>query len=122
TFIGSGLLFLGVAVLAACTKSPEQATDANATVNRLADRHVAAVLEREPGIAYFTGLTAPAHDYLTDNSLAALAEWQAFEDVLYAELEQVFLVVFVLCVWMEWWSLFVAFEVLMVQRVFLSVL
>lgn len=87
--IQQGLLVLFATALTACAAASGPPVDANVTVNRLADRYVEATLEREPAIAYFTGLEAPAHDYLGDNSLAALSDWQAFEDELYAELEQV---------------------------------
>lgn len=113
----TGLLFLAFAIVGACSRPAEQAVDDNATVNRLADRYVATVLARQPEIAYFTGLEAPAHDYLQDNSLSALAEWQAFEDELYAELAQVNPDSLAQREWVMWGALKEALEASRGQRI-----
>jgi uncharacterized protein (DUF885 family) len=68
---------------------PAAEVDMTAKVNALADRYVETALQRQPEMAYFSNLPAPAHDRLVDNSLAALARWQAFEDELQAEIEAV---------------------------------
>lgn len=74
-------------VLPACAQ--QETTDMNAQLNALADRYVEAALARTPELAYYTGLPASTHAHLADNSLEALAEWRAFEDALYSELQAI---------------------------------
>ena len=51
-----------------------------AEVTRLADAYVAEFMRRFPDQAELGGFSVARHDTLTDNSLAALREWQAIED------------------------------------------
>ncbi|MBW3567025.1 MAG: DUF885 domain-containing protein, partial [Proteobacteria bacterium] len=76
-------------VLAGCEKPDSNKQTMNARMNALADRYVEAALERTPEMAYFTGLPAPTHARLSDNSLQALAQWRAFEDAMAVELEAI---------------------------------
>ncbi|CAN5258289.1 DUF885 family protein [soil metagenome] len=74
----------------------------NAQLNELADRYVAALLDRQPEVAYFANLPAPAHDRLLDNSPEALREWRAFEDRLLAELDTIDPAALALPEWVAW--------------------
>ena len=72
------VLMLAVGVLGtSCT--PQGEAD-GAAVNALADEFMAAYLERYPEMVTYFGIPAARHDRLTDNSLGALAAWQARED------------------------------------------
>jgi uncharacterized protein (DUF885 family) len=57
-----------------------------ADVTKLADTYVAEFKASFPESATFSGLTLDRHDGLTDNSQAAIAKWDAFEDRMAAEL------------------------------------
>jgi uncharacterized protein (DUF885 family) len=61
---------------------------AGSVVTRLADAYVAEFVRRFPDSAELSGLAVARHDGLTDNSLAALREWQALEDGWAQELER----------------------------------
>ena len=83
-------------VLAACsmptqrpTAAAAAATNPAATLDRLADRYVAAVLKVDPSVSYFSGLPLATHDYLPQNSRAAMTAWEGVEDDLYSQLLQI---------------------------------
>ncbi len=88
------VLFSGV-VLAACEPdSPaveltEQTSEAPRSVEAIADEALAAMLERYPSWATNYSIEGARHDRLFDNSLEALATWQALEDGWLAELEAI---------------------------------
>lgn len=65
----------------------DAADDVARTVTRLADEYVAAFLGRFPDRAELEGMSIDRHDRLPDNSLAALAAWQAREDGWAAAIE-----------------------------------
>ena len=67
---------------AAAASADEQAAEAV----RLADEYVREFVARFPEQAELAGLPVERHAGLTDNSLAALAEWRAFEDAMAARL------------------------------------
>lgn len=71
------LAFLVSAVPAAAAAPGD---DAAAQVTRLADEYVREYIARNPETATFEGLPDAPDDKLTDNSLEALAAWQAKED------------------------------------------
>jgi len=76
------LVLLAIASMTACT---EQATPA-ANINDIADRYYAWALQRVPELAYFAAIDVEHHDALFDNSPAAQADSEAFEDALLAEI------------------------------------
>jgi len=84
-------LLLYALTMSGCANRQAPANDEamNARMNALADRYVDAYLERAPEAAYYTGLPAPTHAKLRDNSLAALAQWEATEDELYRALQAI---------------------------------
>lgn len=86
---------LVLACLAACAGStsapgPEPATgNRSREVHRLADEYVAAYFERYPEAATRRGIPGTDHGRVTDNSLDALARWQAREDAWLARVRAV---------------------------------
>ena len=86
---------LVLACLAACAGStsapgPEPATgNRSQEVHRLADEYVAAYFERYPEAATRLGIPGTDHGRVTDNSLDALARWQAREDAWLARVRAV---------------------------------
>ncbi|HEY5658055.1 MAG TPA: DUF885 domain-containing protein [Myxococcota bacterium] len=84
TRIRNALLALTVcASLSACPAPVEP----RRSVESIADESLAAYLERYPEIGTALSLPGARHDRLTDNSLEALAAWQAREDAWLAELD-----------------------------------
>ncbi len=75
------LVGLAAALLASTTtcSRPDPAAAA-ARVRALADEFWTAYVERYPEIATYQGVARAPHDRLTDNSLPALAAWQAREE------------------------------------------
>jgi uncharacterized protein (DUF885 family) len=67
----------------------DEATRLAGEVTRLADAFVAEYMTRFPDSAELSGLTLTRHDGLGDNTLAALAEWQALEDQWAEEIERI---------------------------------
>ena len=59
------------------------------SVEEIADEYLAAYLVRFPETGTYYSLPGARHDRLTDNTLAALAAWQAREDAWLAELDAV---------------------------------
>jgi uncharacterized protein (DUF885 family) len=57
------------------------------SVEAIADEFLEVYLERYPGTGTYFSIPGARHDRLTDNSLQALAAWQAREDTWLAELE-----------------------------------
>ena len=82
------LLMLAAMGISACTK---QATpvDPAATINDIADRYYAWALQRAPENAYFAAIEVDHHDGLFDNSPAARAEHEKFEDAMLAEIQAI---------------------------------
>jgi uncharacterized protein (DUF885 family) len=76
------LFAISAVALAGCGTEDRE----NDRMNRLADRYVEAVLERNPEEAYHVGLPPLTHARLKDNSLSALEVWRAREDAFYTEL------------------------------------
>ncbi|MCP3963238.1 MAG: DUF885 domain-containing protein [bacterium] len=83
TLVWIGLL----AVASACSRAPEAppeappaAEESPTAVRHLADEYMDAFLDRFPETGTYYGIPGRRHDRLTDNSLAALASWQARED------------------------------------------
>ena len=66
------------------TVSPQP--PAQRSVEALADEYLAAVLERKPEMGTSYSIPGARHDALYDNSLEALAAWQAREDAWLQEL------------------------------------
>jgi uncharacterized protein (DUF885 family) len=80
------------AVIAAATSlwaGPANTADQSTRVTALADMYVAEFVKAFPEQAMFSGMTLAHHDGLTDNSLAALARWQALEDGWSSELAKI---------------------------------
>ena len=82
---GIKLLVLGLFGATACTQQAAP-TDPAATVNDIADRYYEWALKRAPERAYFAAIDVEHHDGLFDNSPAAQAEQEKFEDALLAEM------------------------------------
>lgn len=58
-------------------------------IEDIADEVLAAIMERNPTMATSYSIEGARHDRLFDNSLEALVEWQASEDVWLAELDAI---------------------------------
>ena len=95
-------VFLPLALLlslAACQQEsnpPIAASEAEAesafeqrTVEEIADEYLAALLEANPEMGTYYSLPGARHDRLSDNSLEALAEWQARQDAWLEELSAI---------------------------------
>ncbi|HVE86664.1 MAG TPA: DUF885 domain-containing protein [Myxococcales bacterium] len=87
---------LALCLLASCATSkpgtapaPAGNDRARAAVRALADDYVAAFTATFPEVAEANGLTGAAPDGLSDNSLAALARWEAREDAWAAQLSAI---------------------------------
>lgn len=76
--LAAGLL----ALLAGCAGGARPSAPPAGEVTRLADEYVRRYVAHFPEAAELYGLRVERHDGLTDNSLAALAEFQRFEDSL----------------------------------------
>src|SRR5688500_15225729 len=75
------LVVVTAAALAGCGgAAPETDAGADRRVRALADSYVDAYFDRFPEQATYLGVAGRSHDRLTDNSLAALAAWDARED------------------------------------------
>ena len=81
--------------IAACgeQKPPVQLEAPALTVQRsieaVADEYLAAVLERYPEMGTAYSIPGASHDRLYDNSLSALAAWEAREDAWWQELQNI---------------------------------
>ncbi len=80
---GIGLL---AAVVGLAVSGCREPAEPQRSVEEIADEYLAAYLERFPEVGTRYTLPDARHDRLTDNSLAALAAWQAREDAWLAEL------------------------------------
>lgn len=85
-------LVLGVCLaMTGCGKDgaePDEEHEVSA-VEALADEYLAAYLERYPSLGTQLSLEGVRHDRLFDNSLEALASWQAREDKWFARLKSI---------------------------------
>lgn len=75
--------------LANCGNEIPEAGPEVSAVEALADRILAATLERYPTMGTYYSIEAARHDRLFDNSLDTLAEWQAREDAWLSELNSI---------------------------------
>jgi uncharacterized protein (DUF885 family) len=88
------IVAFGALLLAACQQETpvveEQVNEAaQRGIEEIADEVLAAIMERNPTMATSYSIEGARHDRLFDNSLAALADWQAREDAWLAELEAI---------------------------------
>jgi len=76
-------------LLLAC--NPDEATQeaAHRSIEGLADEYLAATLERNPTMGTYYAIDGARHDRLYDNSLDALAKWEAREDAWLSELNTI---------------------------------
>jgi len=82
-----GLICILVAT-ACSSEAPEPETEVS-RIEALADEVLAAAMERYPSMGTSYSIEGARHDRLFDNSLEALAEWQAKEDAWLAELNAI---------------------------------
>ena len=78
---------IAILSLAACSSGPEDPVAETSRIEALADEVLAAMLERYPEMGTRYMIEGATHDRLFDNSLEALAEWQAREDAWLSALE-----------------------------------
>ena len=88
------IFFLSAIFFIACdSKTPATeesiATTEQRSIEAIADDYLAAMLERYPTTATSYAIEGARHDRLFDNSLEALAEWQAYENGWLAELDAI---------------------------------
>ena len=84
SILSSAMLFL-----AACGPDASTPEPANRSIEELADEFLAATLERSPTLGTYYAIEGARHDQLPDNSLDALAEWEAREDAWLTELNTI---------------------------------
>ena len=78
-------------VVAGCSREAPDVPEepAISAIEALADEYLEATLERNPSIGTQLSLEGARHDRLFDNSLDALADWQAREDAWFARLNAI---------------------------------
>lgn len=76
-------------LLAACIPDASAPEPAHRSIEEVADEIVAATLERYPTMGTYYAIEGARHDRLYDNSLDALAKWEAREDVWLSELNEI---------------------------------
>ena len=84
-----GMSAAAIAIATGLWAGDANTADQSTRVTALADTYVAEYVKAFPEQAMFSGMTLPHHDELTDNSLAALARWQALEDGWSRELAKI---------------------------------
>jgi uncharacterized protein (DUF885 family) len=84
-----GISAAALAVATGMWAGDANTADQSTRVTALADTYVAEFVKAFPEQAMFSGMTLAHHDGLTDNSLAALARWQALEDGWSSELAKI---------------------------------
>lgn len=89
-FLLLGALFIVSACESESPVAEQSVTEpASRSIEEIADELLAAMLQRSPTMATSYAIEGARHDRLYDNSLDALSEWQAREDVWLAELEAI---------------------------------
>jgi uncharacterized protein (DUF885 family) len=78
-----------IAAFAVAACSPDRSPPQASAIEALADKVLAATLDRYPQMATYYSIAGARHDELFDNSLDALAKWQAREDAWLAELNAI---------------------------------
>ena len=91
TFTRYCLAIAALLALAGCSREAPETTGepADSAIEALADEYLEALLERNPSLGTRLSLEGARHDRLFDNSLEALADWQAKEDKWYARLNAI---------------------------------
>jgi uncharacterized protein (DUF885 family) len=84
SFLCSAILFI-----AACSPEASDPEPAHRSIEEVADEFLAATLERNPTMGTYYAIEGARHDQLPDNSLDALAEWEAREDAWLTELNTI---------------------------------
>jgi uncharacterized protein (DUF885 family) len=84
TFLCSAILFIS-----ACSPEATDPEPAHRSIEEVADEFLAATLERNPTMGTYYAIEGARHDQLPDNSLDALAEWEAREDAWLTELNTI---------------------------------
>ena len=83
------VLPIGLILVACSSDIPEVSEPEPSRIEVLADEFLAATLDRYPTMATYISIEGARHDRLFDNSLEALAEYQAKEDAWLAELNAI---------------------------------
>ena len=83
-FLCSAILFI-----AACSPEATDPEPAHRSIEEVADEFLAATLKRNPTMGTYYAIEGARHDQLPDNSLDALAEWEAREDAWLTELNTI---------------------------------
>ncbi len=80
---------LAACVASGSTSKTPKSTSHKIPVQSLADRYVERIINMHPEYAYFAGVSLSTHDNISSNRPEALAQWQTFEDELYADLVKI---------------------------------
>ena len=96
-FITSGLVVISaceqtvppVAESAVAPAAPDPVIESAAAVNRIADSYYAVTLERNPEVAYFSGVDLVRHDGMEDNRPSARQAVEVLQDDLLEQLERI---------------------------------
>ena len=83
------LLCSAILFIAACSPEASDPEPEHRGIEEIADEFLAATLERNPNMGTYYAIEGARHDRLYDNSLDALAEWQAREDAWLTELNTI---------------------------------
>jgi uncharacterized protein (DUF885 family) len=83
------ILSSAMLLLAACGSVEPPSEPAHRSIEEVADEFLAAMLERNPTMGTYYAIEGARHDQLQDNSLDALAEWQARQDAWLTELNTI---------------------------------
>lgn len=76
-------------LLLACNPNKATQETADRSIEEVADEYLAATLERNPTMGTYYAIEGARHDRLYDNSLDALAKWEAREDAWLSELNTI---------------------------------
>ena len=76
-------------LLLACNPNKATQEAAHRSIEEVADEYIAATLERNPTMGTYYAIEGARHDRLHDNSLDALAKWEARQDVWLSELNAI---------------------------------
>ncbi len=83
------MLFSAMLLVVACSPDESAPEQTHRSIEEIADEFLAATLERNPTLGTYYAIEGARHDKLYDNSLDALAEWQARQDAWLTELNTI---------------------------------
>ena len=87
--VSPSVLSVTLLLLSACNPNDATLEATHRSIEELADEFLTATLERNPSMGTYYAIAGARHDRLYDNSLYALAEWEARENAWLSELNTI---------------------------------